>query len=114
MRTALQEVFHCHIKDLWKFQDELSERVRRQQRPVPYCFGGKFKINISAFNLLKRCNAWYVTTITGLRFEQDRMLLSNLLQAGKCHIARISDLDVHSVRSAKRSDLEAQCESSGF
>ena len=73
MRTALQEGFHCHVKHLWKFQDELSERVRRQQRPVPYCFGGKFKFNISAFNLLKRCNDWYVKTITGLRFEEDWM-----------------------------------------
>ena len=104
---ALHEVVYCHIKDLWKFQDELSERVRRQQRPVPYCFGdGKLKFNISAFNLLKRCNDWYVTTITGLRSEEDWMLLSNLLRPGKGHIARVADIDIHSVRSARRSDLE--------
>ena len=34
------------------------------------------------------------------------MLLSNLLRPGKGHIEQVADLDVHSVRSARRSDLE--------
>ena len=114
--TALQEVVYCRIEDLWKFQDELSERVRRQQGPILelYSFGGKLKFNIGAFNLLKRCHDWFVTTIFGLQFEQDWTGLGTLLRTGKGVIERVEELDVHSVRSARKRDLEIVWRAASF
>ena len=119
MGTALQEVVYCRIEDLWKFQDELSERVRRQQGPILelYSFGGKLKFNIGAFNLLKRCQSWLVTTIVGLKFEEDWMGLGSLLRMGNGHIGqieRVEDLDVHSVRSARKRDLQTVWRGTSF
>lgn len=105
MGTALQEVFRIEIDEFWKYQDELSQRVRRQQGPIEKCNGGLLKFNIGTFHLLKRSEDWNLGGIEGVNFEEDWAGLGKVCRSGKGTFYYLEDLDVHSVRSARRRDL---------
>lgn len=107
MGTALQEVVWIEIDEFWKYQDVLSHRIKRQQGSIKKCNGGTLKFSIGSFHLLKRSVDWNFGAIEGVNFEEDWAGLGKVCRTGKGTFYHLAEVDVHSVRSARRRDLKS-------